>query len=255
MAAISYDSSAILRDFAQRHHITFPLLADPESRIIRRFGVLNPHAEGFTKGRAYPGFFVLTPSGVVREKFFESADQLRYTANNLVARLFPELTEEVERTVAAPHLQLSLAQSDAAAGPGSRLTLLAHLRLPDQVHVYAPGVEHYIPLQLALDNAPGYELRPAVYPQARMLSLPVIHETVPVFEGRFTVAQDVVLALESNVVAPGETKTLVIRGHLTYQACDQRECFAPASVPVNWRVKVLPLDRARAPEAIQHRER
>ena len=255
MAAISYDSTAILRNFARRQHITFPLLADPESRIIRRFGVLNPHAEGFTKGRAYPGFFVLTRHGVVREKFFESADQLRYTANNLVARLFPELTEEVERAVAAPHLQVSLAQSDAAAVPGSRLTLLAHINLPAQVHVYAPGVEHYIPLQLVLDSAPGYELRPPVYPKARWLSLPAIHETVPVFEGHFTVAQDVVVALENNVVGPGDDKTLLVRGHLSYQACDQHECFVPDRVPVSWQVKLLPLDRERAPEAVQHRAR
>ena len=41
LAAISYDSQAILMDFARRHHIEFPLLADPNFKVIRGFNVLN----------------------------------------------------------------------------------------------------------------------------------------------------------------------------------------------------------------------
>ena len=41
LAAISYDSPAILKDFAKRHKIEFPLLSDANSEIIRRFNVLN----------------------------------------------------------------------------------------------------------------------------------------------------------------------------------------------------------------------
>jgi peroxiredoxin len=50
LAAVSYDSPAILKDFAERHKIEFPLLADPNSEIIRRFNVLNTEAKGMTKG-------------------------------------------------------------------------------------------------------------------------------------------------------------------------------------------------------------
>jgi peroxiredoxin len=59
LAAISYDSPAILKDFAEPHSIDFPLLADPKSEIIRSFGVLNTEAKGMTKGMAYPGFFYI----------------------------------------------------------------------------------------------------------------------------------------------------------------------------------------------------
>jgi peroxiredoxin len=41
VAAISYDSVAILEDFARRRQIRYPLLSDPGSVIIRRFGLLN----------------------------------------------------------------------------------------------------------------------------------------------------------------------------------------------------------------------
>ena len=49
LAAISYDSQAILNDFAARHNIDFPLLADPDSKIIRSFGVLNAEAKGMNQ--------------------------------------------------------------------------------------------------------------------------------------------------------------------------------------------------------------
>ncbi len=112
LAAISYDSPAILKDFAERHRIDFPLLADPRSEIIRSFKVLNTEAKGMTKGMAYPGFFYMDESGVIREKYFEANYTNRFTANNIIGKLFPELTEEVTQNVEAPHLQLSLTQSD-----------------------------------------------------------------------------------------------------------------------------------------------
>ena len=72
LAAISYDSPAILKDFAERHNIEFPLLGDPDSEIIRRFNVLNAQATGMNKGMAHPGFFYIDSSGVIREKIFRS---------------------------------------------------------------------------------------------------------------------------------------------------------------------------------------
>jgi peroxiredoxin len=52
LGAISYDSPPILKDFAERHKIEFPLLADPESKIIASYGVLNTEASGMQKGSA-----------------------------------------------------------------------------------------------------------------------------------------------------------------------------------------------------------
>ena len=92
LAAISYDSPAILKDFTERHKIEFPLLADPNSEIIRSFHVLNAEAKGMTKGMAHPGFFYIDESGVIREKYFIAKYTDRLTANNVIAKLFPELS-------------------------------------------------------------------------------------------------------------------------------------------------------------------
>lgn len=41
VAAISYDPTGALKNSADRQHITYPLLSDPESKIIRTYGIFN----------------------------------------------------------------------------------------------------------------------------------------------------------------------------------------------------------------------
>ena len=106
------------------------MLGDADSRIIKAYGVLNPEATGMQKGFARPGYFFIDTKGVIREKFFEAKYRERLTGNSVIAKLFPELGQEVTQTIAAPHLQLALEQSDSNAFPGTRITLVAEVRLP-----------------------------------------------------------------------------------------------------------------------------
>ncbi len=255
LAAISYDSPAILKDFADRHKIEFPLLADPDSKVIRTFNVLNAEATGMTKGMAHPGFFYIDNNGVIREKFFDLNYVNRFTANNVIAKLFPELAEEVALTVEAPHLQLTLAQSDRSVVPGSHASLVAEIQLAQDVHVYAPGVKGYKPIRLTVEASPEIEPTTLAYPSSKLLYLEAIKEQVPVFEGKFRIVQDVKVAASRDFIGSlgPEGKTITVSGDLKYQACDARVCYPPASVPVKWELQVLPLDRQRSPEAIRHK--
>ena len=258
LAAISYDSQAILTDFAKRHKIGFPLLADPDSKVIRSFNVLNTEAKGMNKGMAFPGFFYIDDSGVIREKYFEAKYTNRFTANNVIGKLFPELTQEVSQNVEALHLRLTLGQSDRTVVPGSRLTLTVQVELPAGVHVYSPGVKGYKPIQLVLHPPGGIEPTPAVYPSSKILYLPAIKEQVPVFEGKFRIAQDVTIPV-SKVGAGiravlGASNTVSISGELQYQACDATICYPPTSVSLRWELKVEPLDLHRSPENIRHKD-
>jgi hypothetical protein len=255
LAAISYDTEAILKDFSQRHSISFPLLADPQSGIIRQYGVLNAEAKGMNRGMAFPGFFYIDPSGKIKEKFFEAAYTDRYTANNVIARLFPELVEQTQRKIEAPHVELTLQQSDQVGIPGSRVTLIAEMNLGPDLHVYAPGVTGgYKPIELKLDPSSDIKLHPAAFPKPKVLFLEAINEKVPVFEGRFRIVQDITVSADRSFVGSlGKGKNVAIKGELKYQACDKTTCFTPTSVPVSWEVQVLPLDLQRSPEAIQHR--
>ena len=255
LAAISYDSPAILKDFAGRHTIEYPLLADPQSKIIASYGVLNPEATGMTKGMALPGYYYVDRNGIIREQYFEAKYTDRFTANHVLAKLFPELAEEVSQKVEAPHLGLALQQSDRAAAAGSHLNLAVQVELPQDVHVYAPGVKGYKPMQLELQRSNEVELMPPTYPASRILYLEAIKEEVPVLERKFRIACDAKISANSDFIKSlGTTgKTIAISGRLNYQACDKTICYPPTSVPVSWQVAVLPLDRQRSPDAIQHK--
>ena len=255
LAAISYDSPAILKDFADRRKIEFPLLADPQSKIIASYGVLNQEATGMTKGMALPGYFCIDANGIIREKYFEAKYTNRFTANNVMAKLFPELAEGISQKVEAPHLNLELNESDRAVVPGSRFSLVAQIELPQDVHVYAPGVKGYEPIQLEIAPSPDFEPIPPVYPPSKVLYLDAIKEQVPVFEGRFRITSEVKMSANPDFMKSlgADGKTITIAGQLHYQVCDKTTCYLPTSIPLTWQLQILPLDRQRSPEAIQHK--
>jgi AhpC/TSA family protein/cytochrome c biogenesis DsbD-like protein len=255
VAAISYDSVEILKSFADRRKIEFPMLADPESQTIRAYDVLNAEAGGQYKGMARPGYFFIDTKGVIREKFFETKYRQRFSGNNVMGKLFPELGDEVTDNVEAPHLSLAVEQSDRTTYPGGRISLTADIQLPPDVHVYSPGVQGYKSIALVMEPTPGMEFTPATYPRPKVLYLTAIKEKVPVFEGKFRITQDLkvssVADFSSSLLPDGRTFT--ISGRLEYQACDSKICYIPTSVPIHWQVQVLPLDRQRAPEDIRHK--
>ena len=255
LAGISYDSVGILKYFSDRQKIDFPLLSDPDSKIIRRYQVLNAEAIGPNAGMARPGYFYIDPAGMIREKFFEARYRERLTGNTVLSKLFPELGEEVTDTVNAPHLQLSVEQSDRVAVPGNLITLTAVVHLPPDVHVYAPGTKGYKTIKLAIDPLPDFEMRQASYPAAKILYLPAIKERVPVFEGAFRIRQELKVnsTAEFSGALGAEGKKVTVKGTLAYQACDSKICFLPTSVPVEWQIQIVPLDRQRAPEDIRHK--
>jgi peroxiredoxin len=255
LAGISYDSTEILKYFSDRRKIDFPLLSDPDSKIIRMYQVLNSEAIGPNAGMARPGYFYIDSEAVIREKFFEAKYRERLTGNTVLSKLFPELGEEVSDTVEAPHLQLSVGQSDRVAVPGNLVTLTAEVRLPPDVHVYAPGTRGYKTVKLVIDSVPDFEVRQASYPPAKILYLPAIKERVPVFEGAFRIRQE--LKVNSMAEFSGglgaDGKKVTVKGTLEYQACDSKICFLPATVPLEWQFQIVPLDRQRAPEDIRHK--
>ena len=253
---ITYDSVEMLTDFAKRRNITIPLLANPKSEIIRAFGVLNTSVPSshLWYGVPYPGTFIVDPNGVVKSKYFENLYSERYSAPTILLREFGSIAGTRQTTVRTDHLELNYYATRDVVRPGLRFTLLADFQLPAKMHVYAPGVQNYIPIRLELDGSPNYKARPAEYPKSEMLYLPAIQETVPVYQRKFRVTQDVTAApgnaLQPIIAGGGELK---ITGKLRYQACDDKICYLPETLPLQWTLKVEPLDRERVPEAIQHK--
>jgi len=253
---VTYDSVAILADFARRRNITIPLLADPQSQIIRAFGVLNTSvpATHMWYGVPYPGTFFVDSNGVVQSKYFEDSYAERYTTPTILLSEFGSISGTRETTVRTDHLELKYYATRDVVRPSLRITLVADLQLPPQMHVYAPEVQNYIPIRFEIDASPNYAAHPAAYPKSEILYLPAIQETVPVYHGRFRITQDVTLAA-GTVLQPilDGSRELNVTGKLRYQACDDKICYLPQTLPLEWTLKVEPLDRERVPEPIQHK--
>jgi len=148
-----------------------------------------------------------------------------------------------------------LRQSDRAVAPGSRFNLTVQVDLPQDVHVYAPGVKGYKPIHLELDSSPEVQAMPPSYPISKTLYLEVIKEEVPVFEGKFRITSEAKISANPDFIklVGLNGRTVTVSGQLNYQACDKTICYPPTSVPMSWQLEVLPLDRQRSPDAIQHK--
>jgi len=87
VVAISYDSTAILKRFAEKSAVTYPLLSDAGSKTIDAYGIRNKEVPERVSGIPYPGTFVIGTNGVIRAKLFLEGYQERHTVKALVEGL------------------------------------------------------------------------------------------------------------------------------------------------------------------------
>jgi len=124
------------------------------------------------------------------------------------------------------------------------------------VHVYGPAVgSGYQGLEVIIDPQPFLTVYPPNYPEAAMLSLPWAGETLTGYTGPARTAIDVSLATRQDLTPVlGTGQGLTITGSVKVQACDDdRLCWPPESIPVNWHFNLLPPNLDRPPEALQHK--
>lgn len=256
LAAVSYDSPAVLKTFSERMHIEFPLLSDEDSAIIRRFGILNEEVKEGTPayGIPYPGVYVLDAKGVVQAKFFEDDYRQRDTAGMILLEQFGIAPEKTQVSVAAKHLSLSVAATVPNPHMGQHLALILDVVVPPGVHVYAPGVKGYMAIDWQTPATAAFDVGPVRYPPSKLMRLEAIKETVPVYIDRFRLVRTIALRNEKDI-APllDSAGSLTVAGTFRYQACDEEKCFIPQTVPLKISLHFEPLDRTRAPENLRRK--
>ena len=253
LAAVSYDPPAILADFAQRRGITFPLLSDPDSRIIKAYGILNTTVPPTTAyggvivyGVPFPGTFLLNRKGLVTARHFEDAYQERATVSNIFLGMGRSGGSSAVRHV-TDHVEVTTSVSDDTISAGTVFSLVLDIKPLKRVHLYAPGVTGYKPVALRLDPVPGLKLRPVRLPASEVYRFRPLKERVPVYQKPFRLVQELNVELSRDGQALlRDAEKLTIRGSFDYQACDDKICFQPTSIPVEWTVKVRKLDFERS---------
>lgn len=129
------------------------------------------------------------------------------------------------------HLKLATSATPDAAKPGGKVALAVDVTPKDGVHVYAPGQEGYIAITVKLDPQPAFSTTgKAKYPEPETFVMPALNETQRVYSKPFRITQDVTLASKQG---PGP---LTIKGSIRYQACNDKICYLPVTVPVTWTI-------------------
>jgi hypothetical protein len=185
------------------------------------------------------GFFAA--AGVRDKPFLAHAA----TTSSVAAGSLSRPADDAPAIVNAPHLQITLTHSGHVVAPGMNVRLIADIEAAQDVHVYAPGVKDYRPLQLTIDPVPGIAPGAPSYPKSNLLFLKSTNEHVPVFEGKFRVVQDVKILSSPEFISSLQPtgKTIAVTGELKYQACTLKVCFLPATVQLQWLLQVPPSDR------------
>jgi peroxiredoxin len=162
MAAISYDSAAILRDFAARKKIIVPLLSDHDSTVIRDYRVDNRkfrkttqidvereviHESSFAYtpvyGIAYPSVFVIDSSGKIVWRFASERDELRLTGASILDRAVQVPTTANRTMVRSGQFDVMATASNRAAAMGNRIVLAVEMKLPPGMIVFRQLVCHF----------------------------------------------------------------------------------------------------------------
>lgn len=270
VAAISYDSRAVLHEFAARRGITFPLLSDHDSKVIRAFGVADrKYHEGSevfvdsasvpVNGIAYSAVFVLSPSKKVLWRFAAETEQLRLTGNAIVERAAGLVTAPSRVSVDGGKIPIETTASDTSAGLGTRLILGVELKIPSGLHVYGPNVAgEYRGLAWQMETSQCATLGEPTYPAPAQRLFPFESAKLPIYEGAVRISRELIVppSIQPNNRAvfeafcanclKGESK-LTVTGTLKFQACDAAQCFPPQSVPLRWEFDFVTPDRKRAP--------
>jgi hypothetical protein len=246
--AISYDSVAVLRDFAVSHGITYPLLADEGSHVIRALGLLNARVQedhahyGIPPNPRhvdlpYPGVFVLDADGRVGQKRFYESYRERETGGGLIAQALGTFAEPVAPADAAGPVVRARAWLDSPTYAFfQRLALTVDLTITPGFHVYgAPASPGLVPLSVEIAPIAGLEVGPVTWPAPQRFQMPELGDQLWVYHG--TVRGTLPLTFTG---APGGGDH-VVGVTVRYQACDESTCFVPSSLGLEVSVREVAL--------------
>jgi len=272
LAAISYDPPQVLDAFSRQRGITFPLLSDYGSATIKQYGILNrvpemalgPNADDAAVkaevqkyvsvvnpsarmiGIAFPGTFMLDRQGRVTSRFFEDFYIERNTVSSLLLKLGVGTAPVNATKISTAHLEATTYPSDAVTAPGNRITVTVEILPHRGMHVYARGASGYRVIALEIQPQSFVRVLPTTYPPSEIYFFAPLKERVPVYQKAFKLQRDVVIEGTPQAQAALKGKDVVtLTGTLEYQACDDKVCFNPVSLPLTWTMSLRPLVRER----------
>ena len=238
--AVSYDSVDVLKGFTEDHGISYQLLSDLGSEVIRRYGILNtlvkPEEEEYY-GIPFPGSYLVSEDGKIFDKLFHREYQKRETGATVLWKGFglpvdPASTIHAEAEGQAVRVSAALMATELH--PRQHADLHVTLDLDEGLHVYGPDVpDDYVATQIKVSGPEGISAGEPAFPATKPLRIEGINEEFQVMDGKV----DIVLPVASAIREPGEATLNV---EVTYQACTDAMCYIPRTETLHLTVNVAP---------------
>ncbi|HLY61591.1 MAG TPA: protein-disulfide reductase DsbD domain-containing protein [Terriglobia bacterium] len=125
-------------------------------------------------------------------------------------------------------------ETDAAhSGSTVQAALVAKIASGYHINDHKPSHDYLIPSELKLDPNPQVAVQEINYPPGTPIKFEFDDAKLSVYEGTLIIRAGLKIAAGTK---PGD---YTLKGKFAYQACNDRACFPPTSVPVQLVVKVV----------------
>lgn len=246
--AISYDAVDVLRAFTDKHGITYPLLSDEGSAVIRRLGLLNHHlaeqqaAYGVEvrpqqHGVPYPGSFLLDEQGIVVQKRFAQSYRERETATGILEQGFGRRASPhgPEAHGGSEGVQVRATLDSGTYRYFQRLWLTVELSIAPGLHIYGcPVPEGYTPLSVEIAAPDGLTTAEPKWPAPHPFRVAGLDEQFHVYDGAVRLPLPLTFARR-------DMGDVTVRAIIRYQACSATDCLMPAELTLDLPVQAAAL--------------
>jgi DsbC/DsbD-like thiol-disulfide interchange protein len=146
-----------------------------------------------------------------------------------VPALTGQAPQPAKAVIDTPHLTLTT--SSNGAGAGARASLYVDVAPKPKMHVYAPQEKDAIPMSLTLAPSDAFKAAPVEFPKPEQFFFEPVKLTQLIYSKPFRITQPLTIAKTAR-------GPLTIKGTIRYQACDDKVCYIPKTIPVAWTLSV-----------------
>ena len=254
---ISYDSESSLTDFVDKYDLSYDLLSDVDSEVIKKFGILNtlitpedpekhPQTGKVLYGVPFPGVYVTDESGVVTEKFFYRHYASRASAGSIVDSSLGEVLmpkEAPNDSLRNDQVKITAFLADESLKFEYQSVLYVRLELEEGLHVYGGRLpEGYFATTASVAETKGLRVGTLSYPPTTPKTFEALGVTLDTYEGVVDIVVPVSLTSEvMNWTIRDKPEFMDIPVTVDYQACSETVCYRPKSETLMVRAPVTAL--------------
>jgi hypothetical protein len=127
------------------------------------------------------------------------------------------------------------------AGSTVKAAVVAEIAPGYHINDHVPSLDYLIPTELKLEPAAPLALGATKYPKGPPQKFSFLDTPISVYQGKLVVGAEITVA------SGARSGTYTLKGSLDYQACNDRACLPPTSLPLTLSVKVVPRSEAVKP--------